>query len=603
QQVGWNMRDISDGRLFMRWSNNPFWSFENVYAADTKDRVYGNIGLKIDLMEGLTFTATGRTDFYSLNVNDRVGSGGTVTDYYGESTISEFENNFEGILNYSKKFTEDWSLNAWAGGNIRYSQYKSSSIGTVDGLVIENFYHISNTVSPANSSSSFSERQTNSLFASASLGYKDMLYLDLSGRNDWSSTLPVDNNSYFYPAISTSFVFSELLDDNSFLSMGKFRASYAMVGNDTYAYRLYDTYDVTTFGPTTTFSINNTRKNPFLKNETTAEFELGLDASFINGKVGFGLTYFTRKAFDQIIPLDISATSSYSRAYINAGELQNTGFEALLYGTPVKTNSFSWDISFNFSTYKSKLNSLYGDLTEMVISDAGSAWVVAEVGGEYGVMYASNGYVYDDAGNKVVGTNGLYESSGEPVKVGNILPDFNGGIMNTFNYKGIVFSALIDFQKGGLVYSYANRWATGSGQSAETVGSNDLGNSIRMDPAMGGGVKADGVFADGTPNDVYVDARDFYRNKRNFQEEFMYETSFVKLRELKLGYTLPKALVSKAKLQAVTISVVARNVALLSSFDGGFDPEQVNTISNTQGYEGGSLPSTRSIGFNISLKF
>lgn len=603
EQVGWNLRDISDGRLYIRWSNNPYWTFNNIYAEDAKDRMYGNVGFKIELIEGLELTTIGRTDFYTLNINDRVGSGGTATDYYGESTKNAFENNFESILSYNKRFNEDWSLNAILGGNIRYSQYKSSAINTVDGLVIENFFNISNTVSPANSSSYFAERQTNSLFGSASIGYKDMLYLDISGRNDWSSTLPVENNSYFYPAVSGSFVFSELMGNKSILSFGKLRAGYAQVGNDTYAYRLYNTYDVTSFGTTTTFSVNNSRKNPSLKNETTAEIEFGVEAALYNGRIGADFTYFSRKAFDQIIALDISSTSGYSSAFINAGELQNTGYEAIIYGIPVKTNNFSWDISMNFSRYTSKVNSLYGDLEDYNISSVGSAWVNAVVGGEYGTMYASGGFVYDDEGRKIVDASGYYERSGTPQKVGSIIPDFNGGIMNTFNYKGITFSALIDFQSGGLVYSYANRFAASAGQMPQTAGLNDKGNPMRDDVADGGGIRAEGVFVDGTENNIYVDPRSYFRDLRNFQEEYMYDASFVKLRELKLGYTLPQSLVSKIKLQAATVSIVARNVALLHSNADGFDPEQVNTISNVQGYEGGSLPSSRSIGFNINLKF
>ncbi len=602
-QVGWNLRDVSDGRTYIRWSNNPYWTFNNIYAADTKDRMYGNIGFKLELMDGLSLTTTGRTDFYALSMNNRVGSGGTTTDYYNESNRNAYENNFDAILNYSKRFSDDWTLDAIAGGNISYSQYRSASIGTVDGLVVENFFNVSNTVSPADSYTYFSERQTNSLFASASFGYKGLLYLDLSGRNDWSSTLPVENNSYFYPAVSGSFVFSELLASNNILSFGKLRAGYAQVGNDTYAYRLYNTYDVRSFEATTTFSVGDVRNNPTLKNETTVEFEVGLEAEFFNGLVGAELTYFDRKAYDQIIALDVSSTSGYSSAYINAGELQNTGIELVVHANPIKKENFSWNIMVNFSDYTSQINSLYGDLEEYEISNVSSAWTTAVVGGAYGTMYAYNGYEYDDNGNKIVDENGYYVKSGKPQEVGSILPDFNGGVMNTLMFKGVSFSALVDFQSGGVVYSYANRYAASAGQTSATVELNDKGNSIRLDPADGGGVLEEGVFADGTPNDIYIDARSHFRHLRNFPEEYVYDASFVKLRELKLGYTLPQSLVSKAKLGTVTLSVVARNVALLYTNAVGFDPEQVNSISNAQGYEGGSLPSTRSIGFNINLKF
>ncbi|MFV0266081.1 MAG: SusC/RagA family TonB-linked outer membrane protein [Draconibacterium sp.] len=608
-QVGWNFRDISNGRTYMRWSNNPFWTLNNIYASDAKNRVYGNVGFKIDLMEGLTFTATARTDYYSMNVNDRIGSGGVVTDYYGESTYSSLENNYEGIFNYDRHFGDDWSLNAMFGGNIRYSKYKSSGIETVDGLVIENFYSVTNTVSPANVRSYFSERQINSVFASASVGFKNMLYFDISGRNDWSSTLPVNAHSYFYPSFSASFVFSELLSEKSVLSLGKIRAGYAMVGNDTSPYRLYNSYGITSFGNTTTFTVSDTRQNPNLKSESTAEFEAGIEAAFLKGRVGAEFTYFNRKSSDQIFGLDVSNTTGYTNAVINAGELQNTGFEAVVYGTPVKTPDFSWNLMVNFSQYESKLNSLYGDLEEYVISDAGSAWVTAVVRGEYGIMFAAGGYEYDSDGNKLVDENGLFVRSGKPEEVGSILPDFNGGVTNTFSYKNFSLTALVDFQKGGLVYSWANRWATGAGQTHITVGENDNGVSIRESVEDGGGVKSDGVFAPGTPkagqpNDIYVGARTYFRHLRNFQEEFVYDASFIKLREVKLSYALPSTWIEGLKLQSATVSLVGRNLALLHSNADGFDPEQVNSTANdAQGYEGGSLPSTRSIGFNVNLKF
>ncbi|MEN8251234.1 MAG: SusC/RagA family TonB-linked outer membrane protein, partial [Bacteroidota bacterium] len=370
-------------------------------------------------------------------------------------------------------------------------------------------------------------------------------------------------------------------------------------------YRLYDAYNVSSFNNEKTFTVSNTRNNPTLKNETTEELEFGVETAFLKGRVGMQLTYFNRKAYDQIIALDVSSTSGYSRVIINTGELQNTGFEAMLFAIPVKTDDFSWDISMNYSSYNTKLNSLYGDLVDYELSGASSkyAFIKSNVGGDYGVLYSKQGYLYDDDGNKIVDNDGFFEVSGKPEKVGSILPDFNGGVMNTFNFKGITLSALVDFQKGGLIYSSANLWATASGQMPETVGLNDLGNPFRDNIADGGGIRSDGVFSDGTPNDVYVDARLYFRNQRDFAEEYMYDASFIKLREVKIGYTLPLSISSKLKSQAVSISVVGRNLALLYANTVGFDPEAVNTISNVQGIEGGSLPSTRSIGFNINFKF
>ncbi len=612
QQVGWNFKNASNGDFDLGEHNNAFWTLNNIYATDAKDRVYGNVGFIFKIIDGLTLTSTVRTDFYTMFIDKRIGSGGMQTDYFYETMRNSYENNFESMLNYNKRFKENWSLNAILGGNILYNKYKRRDTYTADGLIIENYFNVYNS-NIVEGSNVFTERQTNSLFTSVSVGFKSYLYLDVSARNDWSSTLPVENNSYFYPAVSGSFIFSELFKNNSILSFGKIRAGYAQVGNDTYAYRLYNNYELTTFGETSTYTVPNESNYAFLRPETTKEYEFGIETSFFNGKAGLNLTYFDRTSFDQILGLDVSSTSGFSTAVINSGELQNTGLETSLFVSPVKTKDFFWNVNLNFSKYNSTLLTFNDVLDEFEISSVGSAWVIAEVGEEYGTLYTDGGYEYNENGDKLVDANGRFVKSGEPEKMGSILPDFNGGVMNIISYKGISFSALLDFQKGGLIYSYANRWSTKSGQTTVTVGLNDIGNPVRLPVEDGGGIRSEGVFEEGTiidgidvsgqPNNIYLEARTYFSHLKNFPEEFVYDASFIKLREIKIAYSLPKSFVSKTGFNAISFSVIARNVALLYANADGFDPDQVVSISNEQGYESGALPSSRSIGFNINLKF
>ncbi|PWJ42834.1 SusC/RagA family TonB-linked outer membrane protein [Sediminitomix flava] len=604
QQVSWNMRNIADGRTYIRWSNNPYWALENIYATDQKDRIFGNAGLQFKLNEKFSVTATARTDYYSLQIQDQVGIEGTTTPSFGESKRISQENNFEILANYNDTFAEDWSVNVIAGGNIRTVAANSLGLSTTDGLVLDNYYHVRNTVNPeVGFFSSKYEEQINSIFTSASIGYKDFLFLDASHRIDWSSTLPPDDNSFGYSALSTSFVFSELLASQDVLSFGKLRAGIGQAGAGTGAYSLYNTYSTGAYGSANIFAVPNTLPNSELKNELATEYEIGLETQLFNGRIGLEATYFNKISENQILDVSVPSTSGYSTAIINAGEIQTDGVELVISATPLKIGDFQWDMIFNYAKVKSIVNELDGDLDTYRISSVGSGWVSAEAGGSYGDMYAYQGYVYDDAGNKVVDDNGLYERSGEPVNLGSAIPESNGGFINTFRYKGFSLGAQIDFSTGGLVYSFMDRWGTKAGQTARTVGINANGKNYRDPVEEGGGILSEGVRANGEVNTQYVSAPAYFNRMRYLPEEFIYDASYVKLREVKLSYNIPSKLLSNIGLNAATLSVVGRNLALLKSNTPGFDPEVNSTTTNAIGYESGQAPSTRSIGFNLNVRF
>ncbi|GAA4821467.1 SusC/RagA family TonB-linked outer membrane protein [Algivirga pacifica] len=608
QQVGWNMRSLTDGRTYLRWANNPFWTLNNIFAKDSKNRFFGNAGLSYNIAKGLDIKATARTDYYGLLTKTQKGTAnvdGIANAYAGESTRNSFENNFELIATYNERFG-DVSLNVVGGGNILYIESSASSASTADGLILEDFYHISNSVSPANVFSSVYKKQMNSLFGSASVGYKDMVFVDASIRNDWSSTLPVDNNSYFYPAVSTSFIFSELLGDQDILSFGKLRAGYAKVGLDAAAYGLYKTYDATSFGTLQTFSANSVLPSGSqLVNESTTEYEVGLETSFFNGRLSAEGTYFHRTSSDQILNVTLPSSTGYTSKTVNSGELVNKGYELLVNIVPVQTDDFRWDLGFNYTALTSEVTKLFGDLEEYRTAYySSSGWANAVVGEEYGQVTMRRGHVFHENGERLVGDNGRYVYENVPYRMGSFMPDANGGVTTKLSYKGLTLSAQIDFQVGGLIYSTANRWAYKSGLAAGTVGLNDKGNPIRDAVADGGGIKVEGVNEDGQPNETYIEAWRYFADQAYyFTQEFVDDASYVKLRDMKLGYTLPSSLTKKIGIPSASVAVFGRNLALLYDNADGYDPEQVMSISNTQGVESGSIPSTRSIGFNVNLKF
>jgi len=536
--------------------------------------------------------------------------------YASEEVIQEVENNYEFLLQYNKNITESIALNVNAGANIRHNQYHRNYGKTTGGLSVPDFYNLGASVGRPEITDYFSQKQVNSLYATASLSYKDMLYVDGSIRNDWFSTLPTANNSVLYPAISTSFVFNELLGVDA-INFGKFRANWGSTGNDTDPYRLANNYSIDTpYGNLPSFFTPNSINNPNLKPETTQEMEFGLEMRFLNGRAGFDAAYYDRKTFDQIVPINISGASGYTSAWINAGLMRNYGIEISLTGSPVKTASgFNWDVTLNWSRNRNEVVELAAGLDNIIIGSYGPS-VNARVGLPYGT-FVTDGIQYyqakDAEGNPIDNPNNgkpvidtktnLYVRQNNKV-YGSYLPNWIGGITNSFSYKGFRVSALIDFQNGGLVYSLSNRFGTYSGLLAATVGTNDKGNPIRDEVSAGGGIKLEGVDANGNPVAVYANTHDHFQSLNSRRgDSFLYDASYVKFRELSVSYSLPKRLLDKTPFAGVTVSFVGRNLWLMYRNAPNIDPEATLAASNIQGFEMSQIPSTRSLGFNIGIKF
>jgi TonB-linked SusC/RagA family outer membrane protein len=598
-QAAWNRAGWDDPKP--EYSNNPYWSRYMNYQNDTRDRIYGNIGIKLNLMENLKFQYKLNLDYFSDKQYERNAVGSQEQSRFYEAQRQQHEVNHEFLFIFSEKFN-NFSLNANVGGNLMYQRYQRIDGESVGGLVLPEFYNLDNSKSPALATNYTREKAINSVFASTSLGYKSYAYLDLTLRNDWSSALPKGNNSYMYPSVTGSFIFSEVAK-LPWLSLGKLRLGWAKVGNDTDPYRIIDTYTFyTSFGGEHSYVKPTTMNNTNLKPEETTSYEAGLELSFFKNRLGLDVTAYYGETKNQILPLSLSGTTGYVAQIINAGLLSNQGIELTLKGTPVKTSNFEWDITGTLSSNKNKVKELLDGVDYYRLTSAPfKVEIGAYKGQEYGSIMGTD-FVYNDKGEKIV-SGGKYTSTSGNVPLGSVYPKALIGISNTFRYKNIDFSFLFDGQFGGKFFSTSYMWGMYSGMLEETAGLNELGNKKRNDPAEGGGVLVKGVNADGTPNTTRLDAEswgaEFYNGPAT---QNVFKSDFVKLREVTIGYNVP--LKSSSFVKNLKVSAYGRNLLLFGPDTKHFDPEMATTSSgNIQGIEGGALPSIATFGLNIGLQF
>ena len=598
-QATWNRTDWDNPTP--KFSNNPYWSRYMNYENDTRDRLYGNAGLKVNILSNLTIQYKASLDFFSDKQYQRNAVNSQEESYYGDSHRQQYELNHEFLAQYNTKIN-DFTLNVNAGGNMMFQRYTRLEGYSVSGLVLPEFYNLDNSRSAAKSVDFLREKAINSLFASASFGYNSLAYLDATIRNDVSSTLPKGTNSYIYPSVTGSFILSELVKQD-WLSFAKVRLGWAKVGNDTDPYRVLDTYTFYAgYGGVPAYQLALSKNNAILKPEQTFSTELGLEANFLNNRVGFDITLYQSTTKDQIIPLSISGSTGFTSTIINAGVMENKGIEVMLKGTPIKSKDFEWNITLTGASNQNVVKELYQDVKYYKIAAAPfKVEVGAFVNEKYGVIMGTN-YVYDDKGNKVVGADGFYKATSGNVPLGSVYPTLTGGLLNSFRFKNIDVSVLFDGQTGGKFFSTSYMWGMFSGMLNETVGLNELGGEKRGDQTTNGGVLNQGVVADGTPNTQRLDAESWasgYYSGPAAQNVF--SSDFIKLREVTIGYTIP---VKSSKVNSLKISVYGRNLALWGPDTKHFDPESATTNSgNVQGIEGGALPSIATFGFNLGIQF
>ncbi|GAB2454373.1 SusC/RagA family TonB-linked outer membrane protein [Hymenobacter qilianensis] len=615
QQFSWFGRqvDISELKDYERdgekynWNynyhNNPYFTLNENTNDDRRDRINGQLSATYMLTNWLNLTARTGNDLYTEKRQRRIAVGDieNLRGSYAEDEYYVNERNSEILATANKDLNENFNIDFALGANRRDNKVERIS-GLAPELAVPGVYTLSNSAIATQPSSVNNRLRVNSVYGSAKLGFKNFAFLGVTGRNDWYSTLADANNSLFYPSIDGSLIVTEALGiENSFLSFAKLRASYAEVGNGGQEpYQLVNIYPFNTpFGSNPAITTSNDLLNPDLRPERTESLEAGIELRFLENRIGLELTGYKTNSIDQIFNQLVSSSTGFATALVNAGVIQNKGIEAILNFAPLNPeNPFQWNVTANFALNRNEVKELNGDLKTLVLGGQWNANVEARVGEPYGVLFGNGFQRVQEGPYKGQIIN---DATGRPIidptrkVLGNVNPDWTGGISNSFSFKGINLGVLIDTRQGGDVYSVSNTWGNYAGTFANSLRGRENG-------IIGEGVIAN---ADGTyrPNDVTRAAESYTKRyySNSVAESSIYDASFVKLREIKVGYQLPKGLISKTPFSTIGLSVVGRNLAILQSNAPNIDPETSFSSGNAQGLEFGQIPSTRSIGFNVNL--
>lgn len=625
KNITWNPVYADD--LTPIYWDNPYWVRYENYETDERDRIIGYVRADYNLTSYLSLMGRISVDAYNYLQEERKAVGSVagelgvdrpdVTSGYSRYTISFKETNLDFMASFNKSLTDKINLSAILGANVRRLIDDRVFASTNGGLSVPEVYALSVSASPMlPPEESFVQIGTNGFFGSASLSYNDFIFIDGSYRIDQSSTLPSENRTYPYPSVSGNLLFSELIDAD-WLSHGKIRLNYAEVGNGGQWGYLNDIYIANApFGNNSIVSVSSTKRNSKLKEERTKSIEAGLELNFFKNRIGIDLALYKTTTVDQIMPVDVSFATGFSNRIYNAGDMENKGIEATLNIVPIKISSFRWDVTLNWTMNRNEVKKLYGDIKNLQLDGGlqGGVSINARVGEPYGTIQGSD-YVYHENGQPIVRPNGYYLiSPTSDIVIGYMNPDWNGGINNAFVYKNLSLSFLIDFQKGGDIFSLDQWYGLGTGLYIETVGNNDLGNPKRdpiignptdgYDPASGGFILP-GVFADGTPNNVRIPGNRYtaYGWARNPNSRYIYDASYIKLRELVISYKLPKAVMSKTFISDASISLVGSNLWIIKKNLPHADPEASQSSGNVQGWQSGVMPAVRNIGLSLSLTF
>jgi TonB-linked SusC/RagA family outer membrane protein len=623
RQYGWNYN----------YHDNPYLTlFENTNG-QYYDRLIGNIILKYDFASWLNLQVRTATDWSNERREYRRGFSTQRFPFgqYREVGIVNEERNTDFLLNFNKNLNPSFGLTATLGGNQmrQTSRFKEDVAGQLN---IPGIYSLNNSRIALVVEQNNVAKRINSMYGSAGISYKNKIFVDFTGRNDWSSalTLPenlkafgTEDNSYFYSSVAVSAIMSDIVKLPEVISFFKLRASFAQVGNDTDPFAFTQTYNRSDpFGAYQIYGETSSLANLNLKPEISSAYEFGTDLRFFGNRLGIDATYYQSRTKNQILNIPLSNTSGYDTRKINAGLIRNAGVEIVLNGTPVQKRDFTWDAFINFSTNRSKVLELSDGLTNYVMASrrvSVEARVGERMGDLYGIGFArvqsSNPSApYYDAsgqytGQMVFGANGRPVATTNRIKLGNYNPDWLMGIGNSIKYKGIRFSFLFDIRQGGQLYSETQTVGREGGIIVETLEGRADGYDLSK---PGNGVVGQGVvFANGnsgaiSPNTRKVSAREWHTawtGGRSIAEGVMYDASFIKLREVQIGYTIPDKVFGKVPVRGVTISFVGRNLFLWDKVPH-IDPETMSYAGGTAlpGIEYMSLPSTRSYGLNLSFK-
>ncbi len=632
-----NTQDVTDyinpdGTQNTYGNTNPIYDARFATYEDNVNRVIGNVNINYRPTEWFGIQYRVGTDFYSdqrteITPGPRGIAGEQAlssTGFIEETRITSRDINSTLNLTFNHTFAEKLQATLRLGNDI-FDRSRNSLQSRGDDFVIPEFFNLSNT-NQLETGYNLNERRLVGVYGDLLLNYDNFLYLNFTGRNDWSSTLPQENRSFFYPSVNLGLVFTEIIDASEFLSYGKIRASYAEVGKDAPPYSTAITYtapDKFPLNGVVGFSRNSSFGTPDLKPERTSAIELGTDLRFWNNRLSLDFTYYKQNSRDQIISVPVSNATGFTRLITNAGELENQGIELILGGTPIRTADFSWDVSVNFTRNRNRVVEIREGIETIVLGSqfgyAGSSVTLQLIEGEaYGNLYGRSYERFYSGGapedlttldrDRPVVVNGAGGDAGFPainrdqLILGNSQPDWFGGLRNTFNYKGWELSFLIDARMGIDQYDQFNNFYSAFGKLDYSLNRNDV-------------VVFDGVQEDGSANTEEVwmgqgvgpDGRDygagFYRNYyRGVSENFVQDASFIKLRNLALGYRLPASWLDSTPFTAVSLRATVNNIILWTPWNG-FDPESFSAGAggNATAFTGLGYPGVHSMFFTLNV--
>lgn len=601
-----------------QWQPNPYWASYKNTNKDNKDRIIASTTINYQIFDWLSLTAKAGTDFYKERRYRRTASYSAAAPEgkYYESWIGYRSTTSDIMLAANRKLTEDFDISWNLGGSMDYSTVEVNNT-TINGFKVPDFYSLNNWVTKEGISmgTTTTRKAINSFFTSGQLAFRNYLFLDLTFRKDWSSTLPLENNSYDYPSVSASWAITDALGIQSdIFTFGKVRLSWAKVGNDADPYMLYPTYLSDSYGEYPYNYLDNELPLNSLKPEETTSVEAGGDFRFFGNKLGLDISVYQKNSYNQILSAEVSAASGYTNAIINAGELENKGIEALFTINQIELfPGFTWDLALNFSKNQNKCISLADDVDSYKITEESQVLIEARPGDPFGNIVGTT-IKRNENGEKIVNVEGLYEV-GERKVIGNITPDWTGGINNTFSYKDISLSFTIGIQQGGDIFSKTNKYGMDNGQFASTTKGRDSWYAASDEEKLAGqkadgtpvGYVAEGVLEDGTPNTKGIDPQTYFHQMKwgGIAELSVYDCSYIKLKDIVVSYNLPQSILDKTPFTNGNVSFVARNVWLISSSLPNLDPEQVSYSSSNSalGQEYAPLPATRSFGINLKLSF
>jgi len=583
--------------------NNPFWMQYQNPLQDARDRFIGTVSATYKLTDWMSVIGRTGSDIYRLNINQDWATGniqgnGISPNYFGglaNNADYSNQNNSDLLLAINRVLGSRLAVNGTLGGTVRHEVFNSDGVST-PGLSVAGIYNISNAAITPTSTQFKSIRQVNSLYADAALTLNNWWTVEGTARNDWSSTLPTNNNSYFYPSVSTSFVLSDAFPamKNNILSYAKVRAAYAQVGNDADPYQLSTTYVATNpISNQPRFGLQNTIANPDLKPEKTTAKEIGLELSLFNGRTTFDFSAYDKATRDQIFTIPVSPASGYTLKAVNAGQISNKGIDFLLGVTPVQTaGGFQWTSTFNYSRNKSMVDELSPGITRFVIGTSWDTNIEARQGEAYGAIFGY-GFEHDSATGKIM-TSGGYPVTLSQRVLGNIQPKWTGGWQNTVRFRNFTLAGLLDYKRGGNIVSITNMWGQYAGVLKETL----RGREVDWDNP---GVVLDGIDEDtGLPNTINITSEQYYQGIYPSVEPFTYDASYVKLRELRFGMDLPATWASRFNAQSISLAVTGRNLHTWTKVPN-IDPEFSYTTGNFQGIEFAALPNARSWGLSFRI--